>query len=240
MRREYWQPWEEKKYPKCDGADGWIIASLDGAFTAKEKNDPSGLTIWGCFTTEEGNRAVILLHAARLRKDLCGPDIPNEPGESYRSWRLRSQHTWGLVETVHDACLRFRVKALYVENKGPGLSVIQAMERELRRSRYKYAIHAFDPGRLDKGARAIRIQPILAAGQVFVPYDKGAPRAWCMPVIDECAAAPDGKKDDLLDSTTAALWLLKTQGFLDHREEIFMRKEDIGRDWKPKKALYNI
>jgi hypothetical protein len=150
LKREWWMPWNERKYPKCDGADGWIIASLDGAFTAKEKNDASGLTVWGCFTTAEGNRGVILVYAARLRKDLVGPDIPNEPGETYPEWKLRTHHTWGLVETVHDVCKHFRVKALYIENKGPGLSVIQTMERELRRSRYRYAVHPFEPGRLDR------------------------------------------------------------------------------------------
>jgi hypothetical protein len=240
LKREFWQLWEDPKTPKCGGQDGWIIASLDPAYTTNKKRDASGLTVWGCFTTKEGNRGAILLYCARLWKDLSGLDLPNEPGETYSQWRARTQASWGLTESVHDVCLRFNVRALYVEAKGPGLSVLSEMEKILRRSRYKYAIHKYDPGNLGKEARAQRVQPLFAAGQIYVPARDGQPLAWAMPVLDECAKAPKGKQDDLLDSTTAALYILRCDGFLDHREEIFMSKEETMMHRSKPMILYNI
>ncbi|SRR6266436_7302866 len=43
-----------------------VVASLDSAFTAKEQNDPSGLTIWGVFQ-REGKRRIMLVSAWRKR-----------------------------------------------------------------------------------------------------------------------------------------------------------------------------
>jgi predicted phage terminase large subunit-like protein len=49
--REWWNLYEsaDNKFPAFDH----VIASLDSAFTAKEQNDPSALTIWGVSTTRE-------------------------------------------------------------------------------------------------------------------------------------------------------------------------------------------
>ena len=151
IKREYWQPWEEPKFPECD----FVLAALDPAFTSKEQNDPSGFTIWGTFLTKDGFRAAILLHAARLRLELCGPDIRRLPGESDKAFRLRTQHLWGLVETVDDACRRYKVDQLLIENKGSGHSVHQAMYSLFYRPRYHIAL--YDPKKLDKTARLIRI-----------------------------------------------------------------------------------
>jgi predicted phage terminase large subunit-like protein len=46
--REWWELYEspDGKFPPFDH----VVASLDSAFTAKEQNDPSALTIWGVFS----------------------------------------------------------------------------------------------------------------------------------------------------------------------------------------------
>jgi hypothetical protein len=46
--REWWELYEspDGKFPPFEH----VVASLDSAFTAKEQNDPSGLTIWGVFS----------------------------------------------------------------------------------------------------------------------------------------------------------------------------------------------
>src|SRR5215472_14649203 len=50
--RSWWQLYESPngKFPSFD----FIVASLDGAYTEKEENDPSALTVWGVFSVEEG------------------------------------------------------------------------------------------------------------------------------------------------------------------------------------------
>lgn len=231
LKREYWVPWEKKKYPVCT----FIIASLDPAFSAKKKGDPSGFTVWGVFITEEGFQGVFLLHAARLRLDFCGPEPKPLPGETYKDWRFRTQHAWGLVETVHDACRALGADVLLIENKASGLSVIQTMSTLLRA---EYHVESFDPKAMDKVARMIRVQPVFSSGQVHAPFDDGYPKAWAEMVIDECASTTG--LDDLTDSTTQALYWLRATGMLERKEEQFIRKEEIGRNYKPKKPLYNI
>jgi hypothetical protein len=51
FERSWWQVWEDPrgKFPVLE----YIIASLDSAFTTKEANDPSALTVWGIFNLEE-------------------------------------------------------------------------------------------------------------------------------------------------------------------------------------------
>src|SRR5438445_2110850 len=54
FQRDWWQLWEseDNKFPNCD----YIIASLDGAFTEDEENDPSALTVWGVYLNEQRRR----------------------------------------------------------------------------------------------------------------------------------------------------------------------------------------
>ena len=100
--RSWWQLWE--------GLDGkfllfdHIIASLDSAFTAKEQNDPSALTIWGVFKTPEKRRRIVLVHAWRKHLAFSGPRIEKEPNETLQAYRQRTRPTWGLMEWVTDTC----------------------------------------------------------------------------------------------------------------------------------------
>ena len=234
LKREFWEPWETKDYPECD----FVLASLDPAFTSKEENDPAGFTIWGTFLTKEGCRAAILLYAFRRKLEIIGPDMPRHPGETDKEYRYRCQDKWGLVETVHNACKRFSVDHLLVENKASGLSVVQTMAKLFAGA--KYSIGTADPRKLDKVARMIRVQPEFSGGQIYAPCEDGDWKDWAGMVIDECAIAPRGRYDDLCDSTTQAIYFLRTQGFLERREEQFLRKEDAMRDYRQKPALYKI
>jgi hypothetical protein len=44
---DWWQIWDHPKgkFPRCE----YVVASVDGAFTEKEENDPSAMTVWGKF-----------------------------------------------------------------------------------------------------------------------------------------------------------------------------------------------
>jgi len=56
FQRDWWQPWDspDGKFPVFS----YIVASLDGAFTEKEENDPSALTVCGeCFRMRRGRAA---------------------------------------------------------------------------------------------------------------------------------------------------------------------------------------
>lgn len=230
LKRDYWQEWTEREFPECD----YILASLDPAFTAKDTNDPSGFTVWGTFLTKDGERAAILLHAFRKWLELRGPDIPRWPGEPLADYRARTSEQWGLVETVHDLCVRFNVDQLIVEAKASGHSVVQTMAKLCHNARY--GIGLVDPRNLDKTARMIRVQPEFCAGMIWAPMSK----SWASMVVDECAVCPNGRFDDLTDSTTQAIYHLRTQGFLEHREEQFTRKRDAMSQYKKPAPLYAV
>jgi len=247
LRYEYWKCWNpvpnkitgKRDFPVCD----FVLASLDPAYTAKQENDPSGFTIWGTFQTEKGERGAILLDAFSKRLELCGPDQPRYLGETDADYRARAQERWGLVETVADRCKRFKVDVLLIENKASGLSVVQAMARLFPRSRFQ--VQTYDPKGLDKTARVNMVQPVFSGGYIWAPYNVEEPldpgnKEWARMVIDECAVFPRGRHDDLVDSTSSAINYLRSNGFLDRREEQFISKDEAKRQYKAQPALYNI
>ena len=235
LKREYWNMLQDEdehgnpiKPPRCD----YIIASLDPAFTSKEENDPSALTVWGTFDDEDGNRAVLLLYAWQKWAPLHGPTVERWPGESNLAYKTRTKGDWGLVEHVADAVQRFKVDRLLIEDKASGHDVNIEMCR-LYQDLCSYEL--VNPGRFDKVARAIRVQPIFSEGQVWRPD-----RNWAQLVEDECAVLPRGKHDDLADSATQALYWLREHGFLTRRSEKAADLLRAAKDYKMPDPLYPV
>ena len=225
--REYWQPWKEKNWPECH----YTLASLDPAYTDRDANDPSGFTIWGCFSQEDGTPGVVLMHAFRKWLPICGPYQPKWPGETVHDYKARTEDKWGLVEHVNDACKRFDVDHLIIENKASGISINQTMARLFGRTRYTVGL--VDPKNVGKVGRLNRVQPVFVADQVFAPD-----RTWADMVIDECAICPNGKWDDLADSTSQAIHYLRTHGYLERREDQFTKKREAMQRYKELAPLY--
>ena len=224
LPRASWRMWDQPRFPRLD----FVLASLDPAFTKQDKNDPSGLTVWGSFRTRDGERAAILLYAWRKWLELHGPDCDREAQETWDDYRARTSHQWGLVEHTADACKRFGADALLIESKASGHSVAQEMARLYRGE--KWRVHLVDPRGLDKQARALRVQGELTGGLVFAPE-----RPWATMVIDECAQFPRGKYADLVDSTTQAIWWFKQSRLIQRRSEYAMdehalRENSLKRD----------
>ena len=84
FKRDDWQGWDKPEWPRFE----YIIGSLDPAFTDKDSNDPSALTIWGVFS-RDGEDCAMLLHAWRKWLPLHGPDIDRQPGETADDYRER-------------------------------------------------------------------------------------------------------------------------------------------------------
>jgi hypothetical protein len=226
FKRADWQDWTDPKWPKFS----YIIASLDPAFTAKQANDPSGFTIWGCFS-HEGEDCAILLHAWRKWLPLHGPDIDRQPGETDDDYRERCRPSWGLVETVAEDCRRFKCAKLLIENKASGHDVSTEMYR-LHTGRTSYAF--VDPGSLDKHARCVRVQPEFSNGQIWARTGK----KYAQLVIDEMAVVPKGKYWDLTDSTTQCIWWLRNHGFLKRRSEKIRERTREASKYGQEKVLY--
>jgi len=65
LRDEWWQVWPPEGYPPTDAFPTFefMLASLDTAYTEKEENDPSALTIWGMWRDDFGNPKIMLVYA---------------------------------------------------------------------------------------------------------------------------------------------------------------------------------
>lgn len=231
LQRSYWLPWDDPggKFP----ALSYVVASLDGAFTEKEENDPSGFTVWGIFQNEQGFNRAILLNAWRKRLKFRGAGVDRLNRETEIAWVRRTQKEWGLIEWVAYSCRRFKVDRLLIEAKASGITAAQ----ELRRlhGREGWAIQLETP-KGDKVARALAVQASFSQGMVYAPI-----REWAEMVIDECAVFPKGKHDDLVDSTTQAIKHLRDTGLLrTDEEEHFAEREVLMTAVKKARPLYPV
>src|SRR5215467_6660403 len=226
FKSEWWQLYDspDGNFPHCE----FVIASLDGAFTEDEANDPSALTVWGTFVNENKQRRIILLHAWRKFLQFSGPKVdrlheptkiedklwpadavipgmhPSVIEHRNRLYKARSMETWGLIEHVADTCRRFRVNELLIEGKASGISAAQELGN--RHGREGWTIRIM-PVKGDKYARATAAQPVFSQLMVYAPD-----RAWADLVIDEMKVFPKGKYDDLTDSATQAMNYLRAVG----------------------------
>jgi hypothetical protein len=104
--RSWWKLYEspDNKFPPFEH----LIASLDSAFTSDQQNDPSALTVWGIFQTEDKKSRIMLVHAWRKHLAFSGPRIEKEPNENVLLYKHRAQPSWGLMEWVEHTCTRFQ------------------------------------------------------------------------------------------------------------------------------------
>lgn len=150
FKREWWQDWANpddpddpryKAYPPCD----YILASLDGAYTEKQENDFSALTIWGVWRENDLPHA-ILMHG----------------------WKDRLQ-IHELVNRVAASCKKYRVNHLLIEAKASGISVAQEIRRLHAGS--GFSVQLIDP-KGDKVARAYAIQPLFSDEMIYAPLKR--------------------------------------------------------------------
>lgn len=261
VKREWWQLYDDAearsqgvpnagRYPPMD----FIIASLDPAYTEKQENDPSALTVWGIFQrggsqarrilTQKGDISeviddrdtipgVMLMHAWAKRLPIHGPEILREPGETDIAYKLRQKASWGLVEHIIDTCNRYNIDKLLIEAKGPGLSVAQEIKRLNRTTTWN--VELVNPGNADKVARAYAVQPVFSSGAVYAP-DK----SWAEAVITEWEQFPRGKHDDLVDSTTQVLRYMRERNLLKRPEEV-VRDIQNNASYRPQaKVIYDV
>lgn len=229
----WWQLWDNPQgvFPLVE----FIVASLDGAFTSKEENDPSALTVWGVWTHIEGGlkrRRVILMNAWRKFLPFSGERIliDRRPNEALSAWRWRTREHWGLMEWVKDTCEEHRVHVLLIEAKGPGISAAQELRN--RFGELPFSIQLVQP-KGDKIARALSCQPIFSNGIVYAPD-----RSYAQLVIDEAESFPKGRHDDLVDSLTMALSWLRNNGLLATDEEVGEEMRRSVLHHGKKKAIY--
>lgn len=209
FKTDWWQIWEstDGRFPTFE----YLVASLDSAFTEDQKNDPSGLTIWGVFL-KEGKRRLMLVHAWRKHLEFSGPRDEQRKGETKQAWAARTQPKWGLMEWLAYTCERFNIDKLLIEGKASGISAAQELRNRYGLQPWSVQLCAVKG---DKYARALAVQPIISGGGVYAPE-----REWADMVIQEMAVFPVGRYDDLTDSCTQALKHLRDIGMAPTDQEV--------------------
>ncbi len=236
----WWQTWESPsgKFPDMD----FILVSLDSAFTEKEENDPSGLTVWGVWrpsgqqwlpenlSSEDELPRLMLMHAWRKHLKIHGEEVAKRQDETIAAWTRRAQPRWGLVEWVAHTAKRFNADTLLIEAKASGLDVIHEMRRLYADERWGIVGM---PAPKDKVSRALAVQPIWSQEIVYAPL-----REWAEMVKNEMAMFPKGRYKDLTDSATHATRWLREKGLLRRNEELLRERRAVAEKLKKPRALY--
>lgn len=210
IKREWWQLWDRDVLP---GAD-YIIASLDTAYTTKQENDMSAMTVWGVFSGGDGT-AQITRQTSRDGESLV--ELSRTYTEEHPkiillyAWQDRLE-LHDLVQRVQDTMDKFKVDKLLIENKAAGHSVAQELRRLFNIQ--DFVVQLVDPKNQDKVARLYSVQHLFAEGLIYAP-DRG----WAETVIQQCSAFPKAKHDDLVDTVSMALKHLREMGLLIRGEE---------------------
>lgn len=219
IREEWWRTWDKETAEKNGGVPEkypgfeYILAALDTAYTEKEENDPSALSLWGMWRDPNGNPMIFLMFCWQERLLLHD-----------------------LVSRVGADCKRFKVDRLIIEDKAAGHSVSQELARLF--GTFDFGIELVNPrtGFIkspDKVARLQTVVHLFAEGLVYAP-DK----SWADEMIKQCALVPRAIHDDLADTCSMALLYLRRAGWAQKKEERAFEVEDETK-YRPRSgALY--
>lgn len=230
IKREWWQPWQRNNYPPFD----FILASLDTAYTSKEENDPSAMTVWGVWT---GGDQTATITRSINRYDEAMASVERTYTKEHPkvmmiyAWSERLEF-YDLLNKVKETVGDYGVEQLLIENKAAGHSISQ----ELRRI-YGYddfGVQLIDPKNSDKVARLYSIQHLFSEGYIYAPK-----RPWADMVINQVSQFPKGKHDDIVDTVSMAMkWLRGTNMLVRGSEWTSDLDRSRMHDGAPPEPLY--
>jgi len=216
VKREWFRLWDaHRPLPEFI----YIVQSYDCAYTEKTQNDPTACSVWGIFRPNDDSPFCAMLIDC-WEDFLAYPDLRPKIIEEYQS-------IYGEPGKKVDMVL--------VEDKAAGISIIQDLQRA------RLPVRAYNPGRADKVQRLHLVANIIAAGRVYVPESMvhpGQPRDWAEPLVSQVCSFPESQRDDLTDTLSQALRLLRDLTFLTidppPAEEDYYDPDD--EDYRPKRV----
>ncbi len=171
IKTEWWQKYPEDLKPESFVT---LVIAVDTAFKKTETADYSVAAIAGL----DRNGDIYLVDIVRGKYDF--PELKQRLIRLNNQWRGRG------------------LRAIYIEDKASGQSLLQELKRESGMSVIPYKVVN------DKVARVNSILPIIEGGRVFLPDT--AP--WLDEFIDETVSFPAGNHDDQVDAVTMAIDIL--------------------------------
>lgn len=151
IRAKDWKlfpPQGQEEEWKKDGVVCWppfdfMVASADLAFTEKQENDFSALTIWGLWHDRTGAPKIVAVHA----------------------WQDRLSFN-PLVMRIGNNCRKFKPDVLLIEAKAAGISAAQELQRVFGSGEWGTVL--INP-KGDKVSRAIAVQGLFEEGLIYAP-----------------------------------------------------------------------
>lgn len=270
--RDWWQLWDDNlaaeqgvrdasKYPAMD----LIICSVDTAYTMKQENDASAISVWGIWQKGGGQAKRIISSYANAGNvvDMNGNTIEIIDDRDtipcamlmYAKELRVNMHGDEPIKQEGESAVEYRKRceaswglvqhiADICKKYNADMMLIEAkangisVAQEIKRI-YKtqnWNVKLVNPGNQDKVARVYSVQPLFSNGQVYAP-DKD----WAEKLITQVSVFPRGKHDDLVDSMSQALRFLRDQGLLQRPEDVAARiTSDYFNNNKRLGAVYDV
>jgi len=172
IKQNWWRLYNPDNVKTEDFAQ--IIISIDTAFKKTQTSDYTVAITMGI--TRNGD--IYIIDIIKGRWDF--PELKQQSISLNNKWRGRG------------------LRALYIEDKASGQSLIQELRRESGISVIAHKVVN------DKVSRVHAITPLIESGRVYLP--KGAP--WFDDFIEETLAFPSGTHDDQVDAMSMGLDIL--------------------------------
>ena len=173
LKQEWWRFYPEDLKPESFPV---IVIGVDTAFKKTESADYSVAVVAGLDRTGD----IYIIDIVRDKWDF--PELKQRLIRLNNQWRGRG------------------LRAMYIEDKASGQSIIQELKRESGLAVIPYkVVH-------DKVSRVNAILPLIEGGRIFVPEAS----KWLDKFMDETAAFPNGMYDDQVDAMTIAIDVLSS------------------------------
>ncbi len=171
IKTEWWQRYPADLSPERFAT---LVIGVDTAFKKTETADYSVAVVAGM----DNNGDIYIVDIMRGKYDF--PELKQRLIRLNNRWRGKG------------------LRALYIEDKASGQSLIQELKRESGISVIPYkVVH-------DKVARVNAILPLIEGGRIFLPETA----QWLDEFIDESVTFPGGNHDDQVDAMTIAVDVL--------------------------------
>ena len=198
VKRDWFRLWpHEKPLPRFE----YVVQSYDCATSDKTKNDPTACSVWGVFKPSPDKPMSVMLidcWEEYMQYPDLRPKVVDESGAIYGD-----ENEFGHGK---------KVDLILIEDKSAGISLIQDLQRA------GLPVRSYNPGNADKMTRLNIVSPIIQRGRVYIPesaVNEGCPRDWADTLVSQICAFPEVRHDDLVDTTTQALRVLRDMGFIN-------------------------
>ena len=198
IKRDWFRLWPaDKPLPQFE----YVVQSYDCATSEKTANDPTACTVWGIFKpSADKSMSVMLIDC--WEEYIQYPDLRSKVIDESTSI-YGDENEFGNGK---------KVDLILIEDKSAGISLLQDLQRA------GLPVRGYNPGNADKMTRLNLVAPLIPRGRVYIPEStrhEGMPRDWAEVLVSQLCSFPEVRHDDLTDSTSQALRILRDMGLIN-------------------------